>query len=124
PAVISNSIGLCEPAYKALRDLSAVHAEDRELQLMAAAGISFVSAAGDNGSADCSQGTTLRSHRLAVDYPSSSPWATAVGGTNLRLNPSNQILDQPVWNDSLKFPHTGGGGGYSMLHARPSYQSK
>lgn len=122
PAVISNSIGLCEPAYRLIHDVAAVHAEDRELELMASAGITFVSAAGDNGSADCSPGTVLHPHRLAVDYPASSPWATAVGGTNLQLNPSNQIVSQPVWNDSTKFPHTGGGGGYSMLHSRPAYQ--
>jgi kumamolisin len=122
PAVISNSIGLCEPAYRELNDLSAVHAEDRELELMASAGISFVSAAGDDGSADCPQGSVQHAHRLSVDYPASSPWATAVGGTNLKLNASNQIVSQPVWNDSVKFPHTGGGGGYSMLHNRPGYQ--
>lgn len=122
PAVISNSIGLCEPAYRQIHDVGAVHAEDRELELMASAGISFVSAAGDNGSADCSTGSVQHPHRLAVDYPASSPWATAVGGTNLQLNSSNQIVSQLVWNDSAKFAHTGGGGGYSMLHGRPSYQ--
>jgi kumamolisin len=122
PAVISNSIGLCEPAYKEERDVGAVHAEDRELKLMAAAGISFVSAAGDDGSADCGLGEVAQPHRLAVDYPASSPWATAVGGTNLQLNPGNQIVSQVVWNDANRFPHTGGGGGYSMLHTRPSYQ--
>ena len=123
PAVISNSIGLCEPAYRQIHDVGAVHAEDRELELMASAGISFISAAGDNGSADCSTGTVRYSHRLAVDYPASSPWATAVGGTNLELNSSNQIVSQLVWNDSNKFAHTGGGGGYSILHRRPSYQN-
>lgn len=122
PAVISNSIGLCEPAYKQARDVGAVHAEDRELELMAGAGISFVSAAGDNGSADCGQGEVAHPHRLAVDYPASSPWATAVGGTNLELNAGNQIVSQMVWNDSTQFPHTGGGGGYSVFHNRPSYQ--
>ena len=72
PAVISNSIGLCEPAYRQGHDIGAIHAEDRALQLMAAAGISFVSAAGDNGSADCSQGSVAHPHRLSVDYPASS----------------------------------------------------
>jgi subtilase family serine protease len=123
PAVISNSIGLCEPAYREARDTSAIKAEDRELQLMAAAGISFVSAAGDNGSADCSVGSVSHPHRLSVDYPASSPWDTAVGGTNLKLASTNQIASQIVWNDAAKYPHTGGGGGYSMFHTRPSYQN-
>ncbi len=122
PAVISNSIGLCEPAYKQDHDVGAVHAEDRELELMASAGISFVAAAGDDGSADCGRGDVGQPHVLAVDYPASSPWATAVGGTNLELNAGNQIVAQPVWNDSNLFPHTGGGGGYSVLHKRPTYQ--
>ena len=123
PAVISNSIGLCEPAYKQGHDIGAIHAEDRALQLMAAAGISFISASGDNGSADCSQGSVAHPHRLSVDYPASSPWNTAVGGTNLKLGSANQILSQPVWNDAAKYPHTGGGGGYSMFHTRPRYQN-
>jgi kumamolisin len=123
PAVISNSIGLCEPAYKRSGDVGAVHAEDRALQLMAAAGISFVAAAGDNGAADCGPGQAPHPHRLAVDYPGSSPWATAVGGTNLDLTSSNQIQSQLVWNDSTAQPGTGGGGGFSTLHHRPSYQN-
>jgi subtilase family serine protease len=123
PAVISNSIGLCEPAYRESGDVGALHAEDRELQLMAAAGISFVAAAGDNGAADCAPGQVPHPHRLAVDYPASSPWATAVGGTNLSLTSANQIQSQLVWNDSTAQPGTGGGGGFSIFHHRPSYQS-
>lgn len=120
PAVISDSIGECEPDYIRTGDVGAIKASDRELELMAAVGISFVAAAGDNGSADCND--EPGDHRLAVDYPASSPWTTGVGGTNLDLNAANQIVSQEVWNDGSSDPDFGGGGGFSVLEKRPAYQ--
>jgi kumamolisin len=117
PAVISFSIGECELGYTETGDVGAVRAMNRELELMAAAGISFVASSGDEGSGGC-RGL----HRLAVQYPASSPWATAVGGTNFVLNSANEIQSQIVWNDSNKAPDSGGGGGFSILGSRPSYQ--
>jgi len=70
-------------------------------------------AAGDNGSSD---GTTS----LTVDFPASSPYVTAVGGTSLVCN---TIYDDSTveiaWNDG----NTATGGGISKIFPKPSYQS-
>ncbi len=60
--------------------------------------------------------------RLAVNYPASSPFVTGVGGTNLTLNAANQIISEDVWNDAGKAAFAGGGG-FSGLFNRPSYQA-
>jgi kumamolisin len=71
-------------------------------------------ATGDNGSSD---GTT----EITVDYPSSSPYVTSVGGTSL-ICPNN-VYDascvEVVWNDGI----TATGGGISVLFDKPSYQT-
>jgi kumamolisin len=82
----------------------------------------MVVAAGDNGSADCSDvhGNVLDA--LAVDYPSASPWVTSVGGTNVHLDPGNRIAAQEVWNDT-SVQLAAGGGGLSALFVRPPFQN-
>ena len=57
-----------------------------------------------------------------MNFPSSSPWVTSVGGTNFDLNPQNQILRQAVWNDAATIPGSAAGGGFSELFTRPSWQ--
>jgi len=58
-----------------------------------------------------------------VDFPSSSPWVTACGGTSL-ICPGNtytNLTTETVWNNS----NNGGGtcGGKSIYFSKPSYQS-
>ena len=61
-----------------------------------------------------------------VAWPASSPYLTAVGGTRLTLTPSNQRLDEVVWNDLRWMPASdgggAGGGGYSLTSARPPFR--
>jgi len=122
PDVISNSVGICEVG--AGLTPASTRAFNNTLALAAGAGISFLSASGDNGAADCPSrdGTSLPFP--AVDFPASSPWATAVGGTNLKLTKDNRISKEVVWNDeSLAF--AAGGGGFSILgpQRRPWWQA-
>ena len=78
----------------------------------AAAGIVITVAAGDNGSSDGESGNH-------VDYPSSSPFVLACGGTSLpSLSPSAEV----VWNDGTNGGATGGG--MSADYALPSYQAR
>ncbi|MFL5824479.1 MAG: protease pro-enzyme activation domain-containing protein [Solirubrobacteraceae bacterium] len=124
PQIISTSIGLCERFIRR-GDPGAIRSAERTYQLLAAAGVTVVAAAGDQGSADCSSPSPYqpaRDRRLAVDFPASSPWVTGVGGTQLRLDASNHIQQQLVWNDTNQIPDSAGGGGLSHLFARPSYQ--
>ncbi len=69
-------------------------------------GISVLTASPDEGSSGClEQHTTsqLPLPQLTVDYPASSKWVTAVGGTNVQLNTDNTIATQEVWNDEDDF---------------------
>jgi subtilase family serine protease len=123
PDVISVSLGICEPMYSGhlviRRALNSVFAT------AAGAGISVLVAAGDTGSSGCrvngEEGTTALPVR-AVSLPSSSPFVTAVGGTNLKLSPKNRIADEFVWNDSPLLAGAGGGGASVLTATRPWWQ--
>jgi subtilase family serine protease len=126
PDVISASLGICEPGLLATRSVgrAGTDAFNRTLEVAAADGVSVVSSAGDSGSTSCVNprsriGTPFR--LKAVSFPASSPWVTGVGGTNVALNAGNGIVRQVVWNNSPGLPDAGGGG-YSRLFRRPSYQ--
>jgi len=126
PDVISVSLGLCESDTVAAVGKAGVAATESVLEEASAAGISVLGAAGDGGSAGCvgnpvTDNTPLP--ELAVTYPASSPWITAVGGTNFDLTALNQISSQVVWNDGSAQPGLAGGGGFSTLFGRPKYQN-
>src|SRR4051812_22994719 len=129
PDVISVSYGECESVVQpatASRTLV-----ERQLTATAALGITTVVAAGDSGSSACARG--VKTNQLSssdtkpqVDWPASSPWVLAVGGTNLTLAPDNTIASSGAWNDTAyPAPYTataGGGGGSSAFEARPWWQ--
>ena len=124
PQVISVSLGLCEGNTLETVGQSGVRAIETVLKVASAAGVSVLGASGDMGSADCSQaGSSTPVPSLAVNFPSSSPWVTSVGGTNFDLNAQDQIVSQTVWNDAGVIPGNAGGGGDSELFARPSWQN-
>jgi kumamolisin len=122
PQVISASLGLCEPDVDLAVGVKGIESVEGSLQMAAASGISFLASSGDQGSADCVGLDGQPIDRLAVNYPSSSPWVTGVGGTNLELNSTNGIISQIVWNDASLQPGAAGGGGVSRLFKRPSFQ--
>jgi subtilase family serine protease len=72
-----------------------------------------------------------------VDWPASSPWVTAVGGTSLGVGACNQYLFETGWGtghsvlgDGVWTPAPpgdwwyGGGGGTSVLYGQPWYQHR
>ncbi|MGZ4186990.1 MAG: S53 family peptidase [Solirubrobacteraceae bacterium] len=122
PQVISASLGLCEPDVFLAIGLKGLRSVEGSLAMAAGSGISFLASSGDQGSADCVDLTGAPVDRLAVNYPSSSPWVTGVGGTNFALTPANGIAAQIVWNDTSLQPGAAGGGGTSQLFRRPGYQ--
>jgi kumamolisin len=77
-------------------------------------GVTVTVAAGDNGSAD-----GLRDRRQHVDFPASSPYALACGGTRLE-GTGTTITEEIVWNDG---PNSATGGGVSDSFRLPSYQA-
>jgi kumamolisin len=122
PQVISASLGLCEPDVFLAIGLKGLRSVEGSLAMAAGSGISFLASSGDQGSADCVDLTGAPVDRLSVNYPSSSPWVTGVGGTNFALTPANTIAAQIVWNDTSLQPGAAGGGGTSQLFRRPGYQ--
>ncbi len=130
PDVVSASFALCEvsPLFWQGRTAAVAVMED-VLATGAAAGVSYLAASGDSGSSGCEH--NLPSNDPAVtqrstSYPSTSAWLTAVGGTNLTLDPDNDIVSTGTWNDEAyhlvaDVPY-GGGGGASTLVGRPWYQ--
>ena len=93
--IVSDSWGLCEDSLPP----SFLQAESDELQLAAAAGLSFYAASGDSGSSDC-ESLQPNDTKLVVDDPASQPFVTGVGGTALH---SADGADSTAWK------HGGGG---------------
>ena len=103
--VASDSWGLCELFVP----VKLTSVENTALELLAMRGISFYSASGDDGAADC-RGANPGAKFLAIDDPSGQPLATAVGGTKLTLGPRTET----GWR--------GSGGGISINWPKPGYQ--
>lgn len=135
--VISLSMGFCEanlyPDQTALTE--------KALRYAALAGVTVVIASGDTGVAGCAEdwslvalpGTDIRQadNIESVQYPASSAWATAAGGTNLILRPDNTIKREIVWNDWTQYTvgleqyvDIGAGtGGLSVFSPQPFWQT-
>jgi kumamolisin len=111
PAVISISWGGPESGWTS----QAMTAMDDAFQAAATLGVTVCVASGDNGSSD---GVTDGADH--VDFPASSSFALACGGTSLKASTS-AISGEAVWNDGA----SGGasGGGVSTFFATPSWQS-
>ena len=81
-------------------------------------GTTVTVAAGDNGSSDNPSSTS----GVAVDFPASSPYSLACGGTTLIGNTAtNTITSEVVWNE-LANNEGAGGGGVSVVYAEPTWQ--
>lgn len=111
PAVISISWGAPEVDWtqQALDAFNAVFQEAATL------GITVCAAAGDQGSSD-----GVRDGLAHVDFPSSSPFVVACGGTTLVVN-NQKIQSETVWHDA---PDSATGGGISEVFNVPGYQGK
>ena len=108
PNIISCSWGASE-IYFTSSQLSAINAI---FSTMSNAGITVCAATGDYGSNNGVGGTGNY-----VDFPSSNPYVTAVGGTTL-VCPNNVYDSQTV-----ETAWSSGGGGISTIYSKPSYQN-
>jgi subtilase family serine protease len=110
------------------------------LETGSAEGISFMFSSGDNGYESPGEDPGF-SDKIQVDYPTSDPWATSVGGTSLAIGKSRNYLFETAWGtmrDPLakggktwqskppgSYPADfagGSGGGTSTLFNQPGYQ--
>src|SRR5207302_9277382 len=138
----SVSYGLCETALGSSEysSLNAILAQ------AASQGQSVIVAAGDTGSTDCYREKSLspaQQQALAVDFPASSQYVTAMGGTEFPLadvtsanttywqaasgsdfvSSALSYIPEQVWNDDSSLGLGSGGGGVSTFTSRPSWQT-
>ena len=89
------------------------------LQEAAALGVTVCVAAGDDGSADMVK--KVWDKKAHVDFPASSPFALACGGTTLDAKSGPGAPVETVWNRGVNGGATGGG--VSNFFPKPSYQA-
>jgi kumamolisin len=99
PTVISISWGGPESSWTQ----QAMTAFDQAFQAAAAMGVTICCASGDNGSSDGANDGADH-----VDFPASSPYSLACGGTSLQAS-NGTITNEVVWNDGANGGSTGGG---------------
>jgi subtilase family serine protease len=133
--VISISYGLCEQQLST-SDAASLEQTARQAN---AQGITIVAPTGDSGAADCDTADPA-TKGLAVDFPASMPYVTAVGGTefsegsgtywNATNTPSPNggsaisYIPEIVWNDTVADQAlSAGGGGGSALFTKPTWQT-
>ncbi len=140
-SVITNSYG--DPAGDLLDPDSVKAATDNTLLMAAGTGVSVLFSSGD-----WEDNFTLTGV-VAPTYPASSPWATGVGGTTLKINAAGERFGELGWSTARSFlcnstyqalggcPDTplgtwtpinlaldgGSGGGTSFVYPQPFYQA-
>jgi subtilase family serine protease len=136
--VVSNSYG--DDAGDLLDSADDRQSTDNILLMAVGTGVSVMFSSGDDGD----EFTTVGA--VAPDYPASSPWATAVGGTTLQVGASGQRSGEYGWSTARAFfcnadyaaaggctkkqvgtwlplsYYYGGGGGTSFVYPQPAYQ--
>ncbi len=119
PSVISISWG----APESLWSEQAREALNRVFQDAASLGITICCASGDNGSSDYEHNNPrnpVPDQLLHADFPASSPFVLACGGTRLE-GTDHTITNEIVWNNSPRSP-IATGGGVSNVFPLPSWQ--
>ena len=144
--VVSISYGLCEPALSQ----SELDQDNALYEEASAQGQTLVASAGDSGSTACAYYssadgiTAAQEQALSVEFPASSPYVTAVGGTQMaagtfgagdssywasasnvdNINSLLSYVPEVVWNEgSAAYGIAAGGGGASAYFPRPVWQS-
>ncbi|PED02866.1 peptidase S53 [Bacillus cereus] len=116
PSVISISWGAAENSWTE----QAREVLNRAFQDAATLGITICCASGDNGSSDYSHIGPVPDQLLHTDFPASSPFVLACGGTRLE-GTDHTITNEVVWNNSPRWPMATGGG-VSDVFSLPSWQ--
>jgi kumamolisin len=117
--VLSVSWGYAEDAPGGWSD-GAIDAINDTLQAAALLGVTICVAAGDDGSDD-----QVGDGHAHVDFPSSSPYVLAVGGTSLQAN-NGTVVKEVAWKDGDGLRQDNGGstgGGVSVHFPRPAWQT-
>jgi Predicted protease len=130
--IITISYGACEVAW----GQSNLNTFNQYFQQANAQGTTIVGPAGDSGATDCDYQLATATQGLAVDFPASSPFVTAAGGTmfnegsgtywsGTNNNYSGSALGyipETVWNESNSTGLASTGGGVSSYFSKPAWQ--
>jgi kumamolisin len=109
PSIVSISWGMYEKGWTQ----QGMDAINQLLQDAVLLGVTVLASSGDQGSTD-----GVADGSLNVDFPASSPYALACGGTRLTISKSGEIDGQTAWSSD-----TGAtGGGQSAIFSIPDYQ--
>ena len=136
--IFSQSFGITEQTFGGAAQ-SQVAKFDAVYQNAAAKGDTVLASSGDNGTSGAAkQQKEQRTYGVpTAGWPASSPWVTAIGGTQLQsgwtwaptsadpttagyFNWTSGGLTEPVWNES--WLPAASGGGPSAIYSRPSWQ--
>jgi kumamolisin len=92
PDVLTASFGYCEVNFAEMDPAFEVQLSifDQMLATAAASGIGAFVSSGDAGSTACPIGPYAPANTISAQFPASSRWVTAVGGTNLTLSADNK----------------------------------
>ena len=143
--IITTSYGNCEAAWGS----TDLNTENQLFQRANTQGQTILAAAGDSGATDCdSSSEASATEGLAVDFPASSPYVTALGGTGFSgdaaatgsgttwgatqywkgtsgsdvISSAISYIPEAVWNDASAGYFGGGGGGVSSFFTKPAWQ--
>ena len=110
PSVISISWGSAEKNWTK-QSLNNFNEAFKAASLL---GVTICCAAGDQGSSDAE-----KDGKVHADFPASSPYVLACGGTSLHVDSKKKIVSETVWHDSND---SATGGGVSDFFPLPDYQ--
>jgi subtilase family serine protease len=116
--VISQSWGGTENVLFTPAGEQVVRSFEQSYARAAALGVSVLASAGDSGASNAEADNTTFYPFPTVNFPASSPFVTAVGGTSLHASTSGDYQSETVWNNR----GGAGGGGVSQKFAEPLYQ--
>ena len=121
PHTISYSWGASETTYSD----SDIEGVNRKLQYATQVSqISVFCATGDFGSTNSKD---KKPAKLTVQYPASSPWVTACGGTMFQLTSTGKVKKEVGWNSIYLYDmliQNASGGGFSQYQTKPQYQKQ
>jgi subtilase family serine protease len=131
--VISQSFSATEQTFPSLASVEALRGAYQDAYRHH---VTVLAASGDSGAADVGLDETTYYLFPVTSWPDSDPLVTGVGGTQLHLDANgNRTSPDTVWNDTYSVPTNqfifgdngpnplAGGGGKSVLFARPAYQN-
>src|SRR5437588_3067690 len=115
--IISQSFGATEETLFTPGGRQILNEFNNFYQQAGNAGVTVLASSGDSGVANVNINGKIYPFRT-VNFPASSPYVTAVGGTSLFADTSGNYQHETVWNNN-----TGAsGGGLSHYFAEPVYQ--